>query len=93
MKVFAQGYVFKEGGLNSAWEPLSYVLSLPISTVITGCDSVGQLEENVAIAKSFKKLPIREMQEMERKTKSYVRRAQFFRKKYGGYDSRDKLED
>src|SRR5512136_2461936 len=34
-------------------EALYYTLSHPVSTVIVGCDTVGQLEENVAIAKAF----------------------------------------
>src|SRR5512136_3145317 len=34
-------------------DAMRYVLSLPVSTVIVGCDTVGQLEENVAIAKAF----------------------------------------
>ena len=32
-------------------EAMRYVLSLPVSTVIVGCDSIAQLEENVAIAR------------------------------------------
>src|SRR6185295_5078537 len=35
-------------------EALRYVLSLPVSTVIVGCDSVAQLEENVAIGREFR---------------------------------------
>ena len=29
-------------------EAMRYVLTLPVSTVIVGCDSIPQLEENVA---------------------------------------------
>lgn len=91
MKVFAQGFVFHPNGIKSSWEPLNYVLSLPVSTVIVGCDDIGQLEENVAVAKLHRKLSKEEMKQIEKQVQPHTRRAQFFRKKYGGYDSRDKL--
>ena len=34
-------------------EAMNYVLSLPVSTVIVGCENVAQLEENVQIAREF----------------------------------------
>jgi uncharacterized protein len=34
-------------------EAIGYTLSRPVSTVIIGCDSIAQLEENVAIARDF----------------------------------------
>ena len=34
-------------------EAMSYTLSRPVSTVIVGCDSIAQLEENVQIARDF----------------------------------------
>jgi aryl-alcohol dehydrogenase-like predicted oxidoreductase len=34
-------------------EAMAFTLSLPVSTVIVGCDSVAQVEENVAIARAF----------------------------------------
>jgi aryl-alcohol dehydrogenase-like predicted oxidoreductase len=91
MKVFAQGYIFDPDGITTAQEALAYVLSTDVDTLIVGCDSIEQLEENVAIAKSFSTLTDEQMQELEEKTKGYVKRAQFFRKKFGGYDSQKKL--
>ncbi len=35
------------------WQAMYYSLSLPVSTVIIGCDSVGQLEHNVQLAREF----------------------------------------
>ena len=40
------------GTLNMR-EAMRYVLSLPVSTVIVGCDDIPQLEENIEIARSF----------------------------------------
>jgi hypothetical protein len=95
MKVFAQGYIFdkSQNGITTTWEPIHYVLSLPVSTIIVGIDSPAQLEENVIIAKGFSQLSGKQMREIEAKTKHYVRRAAFFRSKFGGYSSKDKLGD
>jgi hypothetical protein len=93
MKVFAQGYVFHPEGITTAREALTYAMSLSLSTVIAGCDSVEQLEENVAIAKSFVPQSNDQLSQTERKTTGYVERAQFFRKQFEGYGSREKLGD
>jgi aryl-alcohol dehydrogenase-like predicted oxidoreductase len=44
-------------------EALYYVLSRPVSTVIIGCDSIAQLEENVQLAREF--TPISDAQQAE----------------------------
>lgn len=92
MKVFAQGYMFNKDGVKTVWEPIYYTLSQDVDTIIVGCDDVYQLEENVAIVKSFRKLEESELKEIENKTKTYTKAAQFFRKKFGGYDSKDQLD-
>lgn len=91
MKVFSQGYLFNPGGITTPWEALSYVLSLPVSTVIVGCDSLGQLEENVAIAKAFYKLSEEQAKKLEEKAQLYPERGAFFKKQFGGYGSKDFL--
>ncbi|MBP1605234.1 MAG: hypothetical protein H6Q08_608, partial [Acidobacteria bacterium] len=53
MKVPARGRMFKEGGVTSMKDAMHYVLSQPVSTVIIGCDTVEQLEENVRLAVTF----------------------------------------
>src|SRR5215469_5508467 len=40
-------------GTLTMHEAMPYVLSLPVSTVIVGCDDLAQLEENVKIAREF----------------------------------------
>jgi aryl-alcohol dehydrogenase-like predicted oxidoreductase len=96
MKVFAQGFIFHPGtsmwkGIMTAWETVFYTLSLPITTIIIGCNTPAQVEENVMMARAFRQLDKDEMVEIEGRTKRYVKRAQFFRDIYGGYKSRDKL--
>ena len=91
MKVFGQGYIFGEGGLDTASEALRYSLSQPVDTVIVGCDSIEQLEENVQVAKNFRQMSDEEMRDLEGRTSLAPERGQFFRKKFGGYDSQKKL--
>ena len=93
MKVFSQGFIFHPKGITTSWEPLAYALSQPVSTLIVGHDNMAQLEENVSIAKNFSPLNEEKQKEIEEKTKSYIRRASFFRSQYGGYQSRDELKD
>jgi len=93
MKVFSQGHIFNKNGLTTPWGPISYALSQHVSTIIIGHDSVEQLRENVAIAKSFVQLTTNELKDIEKKTKTYYKKASFFRSMYGGYNSRDKLSE
>jgi len=51
-------------------EALYYTLSHPVSTVIIGCDSVAQLEENVALARAYTPLSNAQMASLEAKTES-----------------------
>ena len=92
MKVFAQGFIFDPEGITTSWELISYALSTPVSTIIVGCDSVQQLEENVAVAKVFQDLSDDQKSDIERKAKMILKRGCFFRKEHGGYGSREKLD-
>jgi hypothetical protein len=60
-------------------EAMRYVLSLPVSTVIIGVDSIGQLEENVAIAKSFTPLSGAQLAALQQKAEPVKKQALFFR--------------
>jgi uncharacterized protein len=80
MKIPARGRIFRPDGINGIQGPLTYVLSLPVSTVIIGCDNVKQLEENVQIATAFKPLPAAEMAKLENVTSTYVSDACWFKK-------------
>ena len=66
-------------GALSMREALRYVLSLPVSTVIVGCDTVAQLEENVALARAFNPLSADQMAELERRAAPVHEQALFFR--------------
>lgn len=66
-------------GALSMREALRYVLSLPVSTVIVGCDNIAQLEENVALARAFNPLSADQMAELERRAAPVHEQALFFR--------------
>ncbi len=80
MKVPAKGRVFRPGGVTTMRQAMHYVLSQPVSTVIIGCQTVAQLEENVAIAKAFTPMPAAEQRRLEQLTASYEAEATFFKK-------------
>ncbi len=61
-------------------EALYYVMSLPVSTVIVGCDSPAQVEENVKLAREFTPLSDAQMTALSAKTESVARQALFFRR-------------
>ena len=60
-------------------EAMHYVLSLPVSTIIVGCDSVAQLEENVQLAREFAPLDEKQMAALVERTRPIHREALFFR--------------
>jgi aryl-alcohol dehydrogenase-like predicted oxidoreductase len=85
MKVPARGRLFREGGITSMKDAMTYVLSKPVSTVIIGCDTVKQVEENVQIAKDFKAMPTERLAQLEQLTASYAREASFFKRGAAGF--------
>jgi len=60
-------------------EAMRYVLSLPVSTVIVGCDNVGQVDEDVQLARSFTPMSAAQMAELASRTEPVMRQALFFR--------------
>lgn len=60
-------------------EAMSYSLTLPVSTVIVGCDSIAQLEENVQLARDFTPLSEKQMSAIARRVEPVSKQALFFR--------------
>lgn len=85
MKIPARGRIFRDGGITSMSQAMSYVLSLPVSSSIVGCDDVGQLEENVAIAANFEPLSRPELAKLEALTAGYATEAGFFKRDAAGF--------
>jgi predicted aldo/keto reductase-like oxidoreductase len=68
MKSFAGGDVFKTTANITPTEALRYAMSLPVSTVISGMDSLDILEQNLAIARDFQPLTAEERADLLRRT-------------------------
>jgi aryl-alcohol dehydrogenase-like predicted oxidoreductase len=77
MKIPARGRLL---AALSMPEAMRYVLSLPVSTVIVGVDSVAQLEENVEIARGFTPLGPQQLAALERKAEPVARTSLWFRR-------------
>jgi aryl-alcohol dehydrogenase-like predicted oxidoreductase len=75
-----EGVVLANGpGTIGMREAISYTLSLPVSTVIIGCDTVVQLEENVRLARDFTPLSARQMADLAERATPCSKQALFFR--------------
>ncbi len=70
----------KQPGSLGMKDALYYVLSLPVSTVIIGCDSVEQLTENVRLAREFTPLTEQQRAAIAGKAAPLARDALFFRR-------------
>jgi predicted aldo/keto reductase-like oxidoreductase len=60
-------------------EAMYWTLSQPVSTIIIGCDSVAQLEENVALAREFTPLSQQQQAELTARTAPIAKQALFFK--------------
>ncbi len=85
MKIPARGRIFREGGITTMQQSMSYVLSLPVSTVIVGCDNIKQLEENISIAANFEPLSTGQKAELEALTADYWDEASFYKRGAAGW--------
>jgi len=79
MKVVARGRIFNDKGVNNIKDAIGYVLTLPVSTIIIGCDNLDQLEENIRVASEFKPLDETKMKQIEDLTSPYYAEASWFK--------------
>ncbi|MGO9939980.1 MAG: aldo/keto reductase [Terracidiphilus sp.] len=66
-------------GTLSMREAMYYTLSRPVSTVIIGCDTVAQLEENVDLARNFTPLTDKQQTELVARAEDCAKPSLFFR--------------
>lgn len=85
MKIPARGRLFRQGGITQIKDSMYYVLSQPVSTVIIGCDTVAQLEENIALATTFAPISKGEQTRLEQLTAGYESEAAWFKKDAAGW--------
>jgi uncharacterized protein len=75
-----EGMVMATGpGTLTMREAIGYTLSRPVSTVIVGCDSIAQLEENVQIARDFTPYNDQQMAALATKAEPVSKPSLFFR--------------
>ena len=75
-----EGMVVATGpGTLTMREAIGYTLSRPVSTVIVGCDSIAQLEENVQIARDFTPYSDTQMAALASKAEPVSKASLFFR--------------
>jgi uncharacterized protein len=72
-----EGVATRPGTLTIS-QAMNYVLSLPVSTVILGCDDIAQLEENVQIAREFTPLSQAQMAAIANQAAPIANQANFF---------------
>ena len=80
MKVPARGRIFRPDGITTMAQAMGYTLSLPVSTVIVGCDTIQQLEENIEIARSFNPMNETQLAELEQRAEPVHKQSLFFRR-------------
>ena len=66
-------------GVMTMRDAMHFTLSHPVSTVIIGCDSIAQLEENVQIARSFTPLSQAQMAALNAAAEPVAKQSLFFR--------------
>jgi aryl-alcohol dehydrogenase-like predicted oxidoreductase len=66
------------GNINMR-EAMYYTLSRPVSTVIIGCDTVAQLEENVQLAREFTPLSDTQTADLVKRSEPVSKQSLFFR--------------
>lgn len=80
MKIPARDRLLRPDGVTNMKDAMGYVLTLPVSTVIIGCKTVQQLEENIQIGRNFTPMSKADMARLEGLTASYVTDAQWFKR-------------
>lgn len=68
-----------KSGTLTMREAMYYTLSRPVSTVIIGCDSIAQLEENVQLAREFTPLNDKQTAELVARAEDCSKPSLFFR--------------
>ena len=66
-------------GTLSMREAVYYALSRPVSTIIVGCDTIAQLEENVQLARDFTPLSDKQVEEIVARAEPVAKPSLFFR--------------
>ena len=76
MKTMANGAILKSKTVSPT-ECLQYAMNLPVSVVITGCESMENLEQAIAAARNFKPMSDEQVKELLAKTAKAASRGEY----------------
>jgi hypothetical protein len=79
MKTYFRGFASRLPGYTSMEPFFRYALSQPVSTIVIGCDSIAQLEENVRFAESFEPMPPGEQAKLIRDISPFARQLMYYK--------------
>jgi aryl-alcohol dehydrogenase-like predicted oxidoreductase len=79
MKVYFRGLADRIPWFQSMESFLRFALSQPVSTVVIGCDSIPQLEQNVLFATKFSPMQRAEMRDLIEKVKPFSRQLMYYK--------------
>lgn len=79
MKVYLRGLAAELPWSDTLELFLHFALSQPVTTVVLGCDSVEQLEENVTFAARFKPMQEKQMKTLMEKVKPFARQLMYYK--------------
>lgn len=79
MKVYARGFASRLPRFTGMEPFLRFALSQAVSTVVIGCDDIGQLEQNVEYARSFAPMPQQEQLALVRDVAPYARQLMYYK--------------
>ncbi len=76
MKSMSGGRLVK-AGITKPEDNLRYALSMPISTLVSGMDSVKMMNQNIDVARSFEPLSVMEMADLRGKTQGAAKEGKY----------------
>jgi len=79
MKVYLRGFAARLPWFTGMEPFFRFALSQGVSTSVIGCDDIRQLEENAALAASFKPMPEGEKQGLIDKIEPYARQLMYYK--------------
>jgi aryl-alcohol dehydrogenase-like predicted oxidoreductase len=79
MKAYCRGLVSRMPGFAGMEPFLRFALSLPVTTIVIGCNDIGQLEENARYARSFAPMGAKEMKELVRRVAPFARQLMYYK--------------
>ncbi len=79
MKVYFRGFASRLPWYSGMEPFLRFALSQPVSCVVIGCDTIGQLEQNAAFTRSFEPMPLTEQQSLVRDSAPFARQLMYYK--------------